>query len=262
MLFLFSHFSPSAQEIIAGDNSSFGIYYVDIPDVTLSAPPWGGYETYNFDINYDGIDDIVVKAMSVDAGGFEMRETTCKGLNQCQISYYPDKPNYVNPFYQGDTINSLDLWNEGGVLRGFSWDYYNGSPTYYGVFEDGFVGFHIWAGGDLYGWMKVSASTSVMTVYSYAYFDLNYTSERKNESSGFSFGPNPVRNWIRLKLPPTDKNNGLRYQISDISGHMILQGSLDSDNHDIDCSSLKPNLYIIYLSAANLYFAPQKFLKM
>lgn len=165
------------------------------PDISLSAPI-NNFDVREFDLNNDGIMDVVV---GIDNYSYsyqlptEINNSYVEGVNGTELltqeetftfnSIYYGPISYteivVKPLAEGNTIGpSQDIWDDYGFL-GISGVYY-GQSVRVGQFlgQDKYVGLRIQTAGNThYAWMRLSLSNdgSTVTVKEYAYRETPFT---------------------------------------------------------------------------------------
>lgn len=261
IIFCLGYISAISQGIIAGDNSSSGIIYVDIvPDENISAPGPNSYENFNIDIDNDGTDDIRFSASWGQSMGMFEESTKCYAINEANISCYCQNNSWVDCKTWMSIIDSLSCWDNGGILKKYHSDPWS---TYTeGIFNNGYIGFRINMNSQVcYGWIKASATSSSVTIYEYAYQGYITTVDDQHTLSDLLLKPNPVKDLLILDIPEYEPKTEKHFIILNILGKEVIEGKISSSNQPIDCSQLNAGYYFIYLTDGNTNYKPQKFLK-
>ncbi|MBU2929194.1 T9SS type A sorting domain-containing protein [Winogradskyella psychrotolerans] len=224
------------------------IIYTDVdPDFT-----GGGLIDYSLDLDNDGNADFNIDAGTLNAGAYNFVQIN--NASNSSNSILGSQPSYIYPFAldNGAIISSgQSTFYSGGTLNFASCYLGVGDSNWCGA-TDKYLGlrFQI-AGSTHYGWAKldVSESGDSFTVKEYAY---NATAGEAIEAgqtlSVDQFALNNVRivglnNSIGLYNLPENTN----YNVYDISGKSILNGSINNNSYIIEAKRLSQGVYIVEL---------------
>jgi aminopeptidase N len=83
--------------------------------------------------------------------------------------------------------------------------------------------------------------------------------EETNNPNYFSFGPNPVNDFINIYLLNPDSHQR-KVQISDLSGRLLTEQTFTEANHQVDVSWLNSGAYLIHISDENQHLS-KRFIK-
>lgn len=258
-LFL-SHGLVLAQGIIAGDTTTAGIVYNDVPNVSIAASYPAGYTSYGLDMDEDGTDDLIFSSQVTSTMGSEFEVTRCVRNGQIQIGCFSTNPFWVNPFEIMEVIDPSSCWNEGGILKEYE---NNPDTTYnYGIFGSGYVGVKFLSGNQQrYGWVRIHATSGSVTIFDYAYQSIATGLFDQKVSESLSIMPNPVIDLLYIEIPSSKKIKNLNYRVFDIFSRKVIEGNLDVNNPVVECNELSPGYYFFDAVGEDFYSKPQKFLK-
>lgn len=252
--FLFNEADFYNDQFYAGKTVGDNIDFVDfIPD-SISHIVDGGENSFDFDINIDGLTDITVDVSYVSAMSNSGSWLTVSPQNGCKIAVDGNEKiaariepgqiiNKYNSFSSAPTINLVMSYSSmlGSCFSGQYWNTNN------------YIGFSIPTPIDtLYGWMEIeyslSKGSSDLTIDGYAFITDYPVKINKNQHDLFSVYPNPFSDNLKINCQLQN------YSISlvDVFGKAVIRQEKKSGNNNISIQSLPPGIYFLVIESETL----------
>ena len=242
------------------------IIYTDInPDSVLT-----GVESFQLDINNDGIFDFSLKQKIFSWNNIKHYSNSFAGLNSnkvfsggntslCSTWYYVPKP--LNFWDDMVTQYRYKIWDNGGRLSIDPPDPCRRTGMWKGA-KDKYLGFQFKINGDFYfGWarMDVDSSGKSLTLKDYAYYNDAGKPIRAGSMKVSLPEDNPLKNIrvfsteasIRIEAPINENLTG-SIRLSDINGRELRSVNVKNEkNIELNTQDLPSGVYIINILTEN-----------
>ncbi len=241
-----------------GMNSGQGVTYFDIDPDSVLIEMWGSgekTETYELDLNHDGINDYKFQSYYQISPGHTYRNATVEPLNNSEVCLVQSGLIDPDPMYSGCMLSNDLAWTNSMStlsLYWFSGYNYTGSAGIWNNIYDKFMGLRLVVNNDtLYGWVRITMTPPRIIFKDYAWYrDVTHIGEN-SEIHNVSIFPNPVKDILCFSFED-DLMLPNEYSIKNIQGETVLSGNNISANfYCIQFNHLPDGLYILQLRYNN-----------
>lgn len=228
------------------------ISYTDInPDLQIE----GNFNSFNVDVNNDGIDDFEFLVIDTVFSGIQYGKLQVSGLNAGDdiIGFVTNGYSYASLLNLNDIIDDSSPVNNGGIMAEFP--LFGASyPLWNGGVSDGYLGFKIEMNGSShFGWMRLDVATNAKSAIlkDFAFNLFGNGAISPGQTVGIEEDLNDLVQIFQsfdeliLRFPGHLLNT--QVDIFDINGHILESLVVNNTEIWVDWRSRKRGLYIIQM---------------